>query len=269
MHASLFVAVLAAVAPQITSGPVIEGTPQVGAVVTGSATWTGDPVPSAAWTWLRCAKTNGPCSEIATGKEYRETAADQGSVLRVRLTVTNAAGSDEKRSGPSGVVAAAPEPTPTPTPTATPTPTVTPAPTPVPSFDVPAAPTPAPTPAPAPVPAAPKPMKPFPVIRIKGSLTAKGARVSLLQVVTAPKSVKVTVVCRGRSCPVKRYAPRAGVRRLRPFERSLRAGTRLEISVTKPGYIGKFTVIVIRRGAAPTRSDRCLTPGSTRPTRCS
>jgi len=67
---------------------------------------------------------------------------------------------------------------------------------------------------------------------------------------------------------MRRFVPRAGVRRLRPFERELRAGTRLEISVTKPGYIGKFTVIVIRRNAAPWRSDRCLEPGAKRAVRC-
>jgi hypothetical protein len=269
MH--LLTVVLVAVAPQITSGPVIEGTPQVTGALTARATWTGDPVPTAAWTWLRCAKTNGPCSAIADGAEYRATAADQGSVLRVRLTVTNSAGSDEKRSGPSDVIAAAPAPTPTPTAVPAPTASPPPAPAPAPSFDVPAAPTPAPTPAPVPVEpsTAPKRMQPFPVIRIKGVLTATGARVSLLKVVTAPKGVRVTVVCRGDSCPVRRYRPRSGVRRLRPFERALKAGTRLEISVTKPGYIGKFTVLVIRRGAAPTRSDRCLKPGSTRPIRCS
>jgi hypothetical protein len=110
-------------------------------------------------------------------------------------------------------------------------------------------------------------LKPFPIIRIKGVLTATGARVTLLSV-KAPKGVHIAVACRGRDCPVRRFVPPAGVRRLRPFERELRAGTRLEILVTKPSYIGKFTTIVIRRNAAPRRSDRCLIPGARRAVRC-
>jgi hypothetical protein len=56
--------------------------------------------------------------------------------------------------------------------------------------------------------------------------------------------------------------------RLRRFERALRAGTRLEIVVTKRGYIGKWTTIVIRRGAPPRRSDRCVYPGARRAAAC-
>jgi hypothetical protein len=94
-------------------------------------------------------------------------------------------------------------------------------------------------------------------VRIKGVLTARGARVTLLSV-RAPRGVRITVLCRGRDCPVRRY--RARRHRLRRFERDLRAGTRLEIRVTKRGYIGKRTVIMIRRRHAPLRSDRCLKP---------
>ena len=42
----------------------------------------------------------------------------------------------------------------------------------------------------------------------------------------------------------------------------------LEIRVTKPGYIGKDTVIVIRRGAPPRRSDRCLVADTQRVAKC-
>ena len=42
------------------------------------------------------------------------------------------------------------------------------------------------------------------------------------------------------------------------FERSLRAGVKITVSVTRRGYIGKRTTFVIRRGAPPLRSDRCL-----------
>ena len=50
--------------------------------------------------------------------------------------------------------------------------------------------------------------------------------------------------------------------RLHAFERDLRAGTRLDIRITKRGFIGKRTVILIRRGRVPRRLDTCLAPGS-------
>jgi hypothetical protein len=110
-------------------------------------------------------------------------------------------------------------------------------------------------------------LDPFPIVRIRGVLTATGARVTLLSV-RAPRGARITVVCRGRGCPVRRLVPAPGAGRLRPFERDLRAGTRLELTVSKHGYIGKFTVIVIRRNASPWRSDRCLEPGAKRAVRC-
>src|SRR3954447_21493339 len=261
--------------PKITTEPAIDGTPQAGAVVTANAAWTGDPAPTATWTWLRCARTSGPCSTVATGaaRTYRAGFADVGSVLRVRLRIASNAGSDEARSDPTAVVAPAaapaPAPAPTPGPTPIPTPAPTPAPTPQPVFDVPpAAPPPSPAPVPEPSSSRPSLLKPFPVIRIKGRLTPAGARVTLLSV-RAPRGVRIAVVCRGASCGRHRFRPPPGVRRLRPFERELRAGTRLEIAVTRPGYVGKLTVIVIRREAAPWRSDRCLVPGEKRAVRCS
>jgi hypothetical protein len=58
------------------------------------------------------------------------------------------------------------------------------------------------------------------------------------------------------------------VTRVARFERSLRAGTRLVITVVKDDRIGKHTVIVIRRGKAPLRTDRCLVPGQRRASAC-
>ena len=42
------------------------------------------------------------------------------------------------------------------------------------------------------------------------------------------------------------------------YERGLRAGVKITVSVTRRGYVGKRTTFVIRRGAPPLRSDRCL-----------
>ncbi len=119
----------------------------------------------------------------------------------------------------------------------------------------------------APAPLVPLAFDPFPVVRIKGELTAAGARVTLLSV-QAPRDVRIDVDCIGKDCPAKHFRSPAGKHRLSKFERSWRAGTRLSVRVTKPGYIGKFTEFVIRRQAEPKRSDRCLTPGATRPVPC-
>jgi hypothetical protein len=116
-------------------------------------------------------------------------------------------------------------------------------------------------------PLVPLAFNPFPVVRITGLLTATGVRVTLLSV-RAPRDVRIDVDCMGSDCPARHYTPPAGKHRLRKFERDLKAGTRLEVRVTKPGYIGKYTAFVIRHHAEPKRSDRCLEPGAIRPVRC-
>jgi len=261
--------------PVITQAPAITGTPQIGNELSATgAVWTGDPKPTATWTWQRCAKATGGCKAIAGANTERYTVAqaDAGAFLRVRVKVANAAGSVTAQSAPTTVVPAGPRPTPSATPTATPTavpePTLAPAPGPV-AQPAPAAP-PAPVSVPvvvAPTALVPLALDPFPVVRIKGRLTSKGARVTLLSV-RAPRDVRIEVDCTGTDCPARHYRAPAGRRRLRRFERALRAGTRLEVRVTKPGYVGKFTAFVIRRDAEPKRSDRCLAPGATRPERC-
>jgi hypothetical protein len=52
------------------------------------------------------------------------------------------------------------------------------------------------------------------------------------------------------------------------FERALPAGVRLTVQVTRPGWIGKHTTLLIRRGRPPLRVDRCLYPGGTQPRAC-
>src|SRR5688500_4754754 len=73
-------------APPTASKPVISGEAREGRTLIATATWTGDPAPTVQWQWLRCAKTHGLCTSIpgATSSERTVTAADVGSVLRVR-----------------------------------------------------------------------------------------------------------------------------------------------------------------------------------------
>lgn len=192
-----------------------------------------------------------------------------------------------------------PPPTPTKTPTPTPTPakTTTPVTSPTPAPTVPA--TPAPTtdfnsadasqpsgdPVAAPV-AQPSPaatieakkvaakkqakakmIKPYPAVRISGRVTKDGADVALLTV-RAPKGVRITLTCAGKSCPLREVAQATALFHIQQFERELRAGTKLTITVTKPKYITKVTTLTIRQGKGPARTDRCRLPGETKLVAC-
>ena len=255
--------------PRITKVPTVVGTPQVGETLRAEgAEWNGKPEPTATWQWIRCdgpALDSSTCRSIAgaTAQSYVGVAADQGKRLRVMLTVTNKDGSVWTISSPTAAVAAAPVPTPTPEPTPEP-----------PAVQPPPAAAPAPLAAPVPAGAvlpdtatSPQMMRPVPLVRIRGMLSRRGARITLLTV-RAPRGARIEVRCLGRGCPAKRWARTTALTRIVRFQRDLRAGTRLVIAVTKPGRIGKHTMITIRRGEAPERRDRCLMPGSRRPVRC-
>ena len=112
-------------------------------------------------------------------------------------------------------------------------------------------------------------MRPWPSIRLNGEILSVGTRVQILSV-RAPRRVLVQVRCKGRSCPAKlrRKRIKKGPVRFRNFERFLRAGTRLEIFIRKPGTIGRYKRYTIRAGKGPASLDRCLVPGKKRPTRC-
>jgi len=113
-------------------------------------------------------------------------------------------------------------------------------------------------------------LEPFPVVRIRGRITRTGATISLL-LVRAPVGARVSLRCRGRACPLRRLARATTARslRVRSFERHLRAGTLVEVFVTRPGLIGKYTRFRIRRRGAPARTDLCLVPGQRAPRACS
>ena len=114
-------------------------------------------------------------------------------------------------------------------------------------------------------------ISPFPIVRIRGRLTAHGARILLLTV-RAPNGATVVAKCRGRGCPRGKAASqravvrRGGKVRIRAFERNLRSGTRLLIYVMQKGRIGKYTRFTIRAGKSPARKDLCVT--GSKATRC-
>jgi hypothetical protein len=117
-------------------------------------------------------------------------------------------------------------------------------------------------------------MQPFPIVRIAGSDSASGARLTLVSI-QAPAGVTITVSCRGRGCPrhgEKRTVPgRSGkstVVTLKRFQRRLLAGAVLQIRITHAGEIGKYTRLTILRRRVPTRSDACVGPSSPAPIAC-
>jgi hypothetical protein len=121
-------------------------------------------------------------------------------------------------------------------------------------------------------------MQPFPVVRIAGSESSSGVKLSLLTV-QAPVGTRVSVTCGGSRCPSRsesrvvvasRKNSKAGsvLLTFSKFERSLRAGVMLEIRVSKPGEIGKYTSFRIRPNKPPARVDACVGPITPKPIPC-
>ena len=239
----------AATLPVLTSVS-IQGNAAVGETLLAAFEAAGDPPTTVEYKWRRC-KADKPddCSDIKDAKAatYTVTPADLGFRLRVHIKLKNGAGDDEDESFPTAVVSSAPPSQPSATPTAPP-----------PSVD------PASVLAPA-VMAVPRRLRPFPVVRVKGYALDHGARIVLWSV-TAPRRAKVDVRCRGSRCPLRRRSFRPG--RIRPLERYLPAGLTITIRVTRRGFIGKYTRIVIRSRDAPKRRDACVFPGESRPRPC-
>ena len=251
----------AALAADITRNPTIAGTLQSGQRLTASAAWT-PPNNQPNWSWLRCGSPSDwwSCDVVQNGSNsaYVLTPADAGRFMRVWLSVGSGRDRDDAVSNATAAVAAVPTPVPTPAPT------VTPVPTPVP--------TPEPTPVPFEAPPVPvqnqgpvlqtqgenlRTLRPAPKVRMRGTLSTRGANVTLLSV-RAPKRASITVTCKGSGCPRKKYTTKQRSVRVRVFERNLPAKTRLEVRVRRAGYYGKSTLFIIRRGKAPYRLDRCL-----------
>jgi hypothetical protein len=111
---------------------------------------------------------------------------------------------------------------------------------------------------------------PFPVVILEGTATRHGARITKLSAL-APRGTLVQVRCVGRRCPAKRITKDgAGTRavRFRKFERAVPAASVIQVRVSRPGMIGKYVAFRIRRLKVPSRTDRCLLPGSAAPQVC-
>ena len=113
-------------------------------------------------------------------------------------------------------------------------------------------------------------MSPFPTVRLVGVVVPAGARITLVEVRGGPRGARVTVRCTGKGCPFRsrRRVAETGRVRLSDFTRVLAAGARIQVFVRAPGVIGKYVGFRIRAGKRPLRTDRCLMPGASEPTRC-
>jgi PKD repeat protein len=117
--------------------------------------------------------------------------------------------------------------------------------------------------------ARPSLLTPFPVVRLVGAAYAGHTVVTVLSV-QAPRGVLARVRCKGPGCPkvVRRKKSKGKAVRFKTFERSIRAGAKLEIFVISKKRIGKYTSFRMLRAKPPVRVDRCLMPGKTKPRGC-
>ena len=129
---------------------------------------------------------------------------------------------------------------------------------------------------PADIPEPPPPVKPLellspsPVVRIAGRTTSGGAHIRVLSV-RAPRGTNVVVRCRRVGCSRRSVTLGRGMRRVvrfRRFERPMRAGTIIEVLVSRTGVIGRFVRFRVRKNRGPARRDLCVNPGKTQGTTC-
>jgi hypothetical protein len=123
--------------------------------------------------------------------------------------------------------------------------------------------------------------RPPPVITVTlpftfSSSSAKATKFTHLKVAGVPAGATVRVTCLSRTCPavlLHKGVKRAVVLRnqhgtvdlKRIIAKPLRAGTKLEVLVTKPGSVAAVKLITINKRKAPTIVTRCLKPGAKKP----
>jgi hypothetical protein len=251
----------------VTEAPRISGDPTLGVeLVASPGRWT-PPDATASYDWLRCDAAGAACTPVRGSCDRRYTVrdADLDHTLRARLTVSEPGQPrDFGVSDPTGLVRPAYKSIPPvgdegatcleATPTGPGQGTFTsggqtgPGTTPAPSTSLAF-------------------IDPFPVVRLAGRF--RGRRTRLTRVtVNAPRGTRIRIACKGRGCPYRRKAVAVKLVRVRALQRTYRPRATIEIRVTQPRRIGKYTRLRTRRGRAPRRIDRCLMPGKSKPVRC-
>jgi len=110
-------------------------------------------------------------------------------------------------------------------------------------------------------------LEPFPTVGVEGVLAGDGVRIELFRV-NAPSGARVRIRCRGPGCPPPRQPAASRMRRFKRFERRFGPGAVLEVFVTKPGAIGKYTRFRVKSGELPARRDLCIFPRGKRLRKC-
>jgi hypothetical protein len=170
------------------------------------------------------------CRAVSSSNAYRVTSADVGRRLLVAITARNAVGSGSVQVA-TGVIARR-----------------------------------ATT-------AALKRLSPFPTLLIDGRVAGRITRISTLRLRRVPGGATVNIACKGRGCPYRKSKVRVrkGKSRtvaLRKLQRRMREKTTVVITVRKGNTLGKYIRLRFRRAAAPSRVDRCVAPGSSKPVKC-
>jgi hypothetical protein len=112
-----------------------------------------------------------------------------------------------------------------------------------------------------------------PTVKLTFDRTGKGIKVTLLQVKDVPAGTRVSVSCSRRACssqtktasldsPIARASNNVSLPKLK---KKLRAGVKIFIRVTKPGAVGKYYVVTIKKGRYKASRPLCLAPGSKKP----
>jgi hypothetical protein len=115
-----------------------------------------------------------------------------------------------------------------------------------------------------------RPLRNFTGVSVNvGSVSFKRYTKFVRIVVSAVRGAKIKVECRGKGCPkAVVHNSRGRPIRFKRFERKLRVGTKLMVTISKPGYLTKQWVYTIRSRRPPVRRVVCRPPGSKRGTRC-
>jgi PKD repeat protein len=117
-----------------------------------------------------------------------------------------------------------------------------------------------------------RPMTPAPKIRLGYAVIGRVTRVMSLTI-RGPKDAVVRVRCRGKGCPTKKVL-RAKITktgkpvRFKRFERRMRAGTILQIYITKQGRWGEYRKIRFRANKRAVWTDRCIKDFGAKVQRC-
>ena len=241
----------------VTRAPEIQGKLVVGQTLHAvNGAWTGPSDAADNYTWQRCADEDfDDCSTIggATSDSYTLVDADAGKMMRVTLSVSYQDDSARKSSELTGAVASSDGGTAPGNPG-----------TQQPAFTL--------TAPPANLgPAIPgsKRIKPKPVITLSGRFTSTGAVITKFTV-KAPKGATTTLACSKGTCPTKKQTIKGGhTSHLTKFEKkTLKAGTRIQLTIARKGYVSEVSIITIRKKLKPTRSDSCILPGSKTRQKC-